>query len=340
MDFKTMRSIAPEAITLKEAGRLMAEPLGKRWPNDRDEIVHRINELRTLIRNLFPDNPIFRNATYAIPVSSFIDAGGFKFRGFSLPLDLAGVDGVFVGKDPVTLRSRWRELQVGIIDKYAVEYESIPAMKTSVTELDLLHPARIQIKSSSSCDDDKIVEVRVNLHCGTQKKIKFRLCSDHWRMSNSVAVSIESVILPEDLVGSTAIRGEGGDTLSVYGPGITIPSFERFRLTSDCFYHSLRNPQVVLVQGPRRFTKIFDDNDIMEIGDLLVLKHGASFLRYGSNTKEDSDLRKANFEKGQMIENLNGVFARIDGRSNQDGTVVMAQPNPMPNALPNGYIRR
>lgn len=322
----------------------MAKHLGLEWPRDRQEIIEKINEMRLEIRNRFPDASIFRECAYVVPIFKMEDLSG-SYPGFTLPEEMASLTATWVDGDSTVLRSRWRERHTGILSHSALELQVVPMMHTSPTEADLSGPGQtLQVRSYFECDDNKKVEVTVRV--GRKlKKITFPLNSLTWKTSKSKITRIERVVLPPDLCGPVTMRELSGRVLSIYHPGVEVPSYQRYKIassphdhlergqtarsratgfkgnpiantTSDAAFHCL--PDHVIITGPKTFREVFADDDIVEIGDLAVLRHAASYLRYQENTTDAGDLRRAQYDQARMREHLNGVMARLDGEQTED----------------------
>lgn len=329
-------NFAPESTTVRKAGSVMAEPLGLEWPRDRERIVKKINEMRLEIRNRYPEAPIFRECAYVVPLFGIQDTPG-RFTGFTLPEDVASLSAVWFEDEATVLRSRWREAHTGIISKSAIEVEVVPMMHSSPTEADICPEGDLlQFKASLECDDGKRMEVRIKKPCGQEKRLRVPLNSKDWMTSKSRVVEIISVILPEDLCGTVTLREQSSRrVLSIYQPGYEVPAYQRFKVATGCpGKHSC-----VVIKGPKVFKEVHADTDIVEIGDLNVLKYAASYLRYSDTTTDRSDLQRANFDLQKMGEQLNGVMARLEGNSQQDGPVYMGRITRPRNRL-NGYSKR
>lgn len=310
----------------------MAKHLGLEWPRDRVAIVEKINEMRLEIRNRFPDASIFRECAYVVPIFKMEDISG-SYPGFTLPDDMASISAAWIEHDSTTLRSRWREKHTGILSHSALELQVVPMMHTSVTEADLsCGPQLLQVRPCLPCDDGKIVEIKVCVGQKT-KKISFSLSSETWKTTRSGVTSIEQVTLPADLCGSVTLREAGGRLLSIYQPGNEVPAYQRYKVATTC------TSDHIILKGPKIFRDVFDDNDIVEVGDRAVLRHAASYLRYSENTTDVADLRRAKYDEGLMRQHLNGVMARLDGEQTED-TALPNVRHPRPTRRLKGYQRR
>lgn len=310
----------------------MAGPLGLEWPRDRVAIVQKINEMRLEIRNRFPDASVFREAAYLVPVFRMTDISG-DYLGFTLPPDMASLSSVWIDRDPTVLRSRWRERHTGFISDSHLEVQVIPTLNTSPIEVPLSsNGAQLQMRPTLPCDNGKTVEILADVK-GVTHRLRFPLNAETWMTSTSIVSKIKSVVLPEDLKGPVTFRELGGRTLSVYPPTNPVPSFQRYKIATGC------SPDYVIVMGPLAFNEVFADNDIVEIGDLAVLRHAASYLRYSDNTTEVGDLRRAKFDEELLRQHVNGVMARLEGQQTEDNPT----PRPRrtrPNNRLNAYRKR
>jgi hypothetical protein len=76
-----------------------------------------------------------------------------------------------------------------------------------------------------------------------------------------------------------------------------------------------------LIQGRRRYRRIWFDSDIVEVGDQLVLEAAGRMFRYGESSTESRDINRSKFDEQTMRDQLLGLISRHRGSAYQDGPV-------------------
>ena len=108
------------AITVAEAGPIMAKALGHDWAKDRREVVDYLNKYRSLLYTEYDKFKLFDDVFHCICVTDFAQGcvsecnEAAEYRGFTLPNDVLGVESVWSYGVPLSVHSRWRESHTGI----------------------------------------------------------------------------------------------------------------------------------------------------------------------------------------------------------------------------------
>lgn len=311
----------------------MAGPLGLRWPQDRAEIVEKINDFRDYLYNGFPELSLFTNVNHCIRVATFgVECGSPAYQGIVLPEDVVGVEAAYDFGASLTLRSRWREAHTGKIPLDLPRVELIEMAEQVCTERPLT--ALTGLKVFSDCRDDAGLEVYVEaiMAEGVRKTLKFTLLPDGWAVINQLVRRIVSVSLPAGRKGGIILAQTCGHELSLYAPHELVPLYRKFKVASMC------RSGCVSIQGAKRFIPVAFDHDIVEVGSRTVLKAAGSMLKFKSNTTDTADLRRSGFDAAELRQALVGLHARHQGNSAQDGPVTVAGEVNTRNIMP-GYHR-
>ena len=302
---------------LSEAIVWMAPALGVSPITDRERTVAAVNKFRSLVYGLYDNLKLFDDYTQCIKVQEFCQncTGGkpMTYRGITLPSDMEGVVTAWESLEPVVLRSRWREAFVGKLPSNTPEVDLIALPGDYPTELELNKLCKLKVYASSKADTGKIVTVVGKDVSGIEIRLEFTLEGDAQVVVNQNICEIVSVTLPIDLCGKVDLYQEDGRQLSSYCPGITVPTFRRYRLTSTC------STNCILVQGTRTYQPIFDDEDIVEVGDQIAIENAARHFRY-EDSLESREIRKSESERVKMELRIQNLLDRERGRSYQDGS--------------------
>lgn len=287
--------------TVEDAGIAMAPGLGLSWQDNRAKVVDGINLYRNHLFNNYGKNGLFDDVFHCFCPQKFLEpcTGGKcnTYLGATMPANVAGVVTAWSCRRPLKVRSRWREAFTGRISDCEGELSITTMPERYATERDFAGEAYIKVYAASNADHGK--DVFITDRRG--KKHKFTLDGDAWVESAQPLFGIESVVLPE-LVGSVTVATETDYELSTYAPWEKVPSYLRIKFNQPC-------PANVFVQGTRQFTKVWFNEDIVEVGDALVMRYMAEFFRY--DTAKDASKRQLAANALQLADaNLKGLISR------------------------------
>lgn len=302
-------------ITLLDAGPIMANAMGLRWTEDRAEVVEYLNKYRQLLYTLYKKFHLFDDVFHVIRIETFIQQGSCeRYRGFTLPNDVLGVEAVFKHGAPLTLHSRWRESHTGLgIDTQTSRIAALMMAEQFCTERDMTGDFRLKVFTEHENDNGKLMVVECLGTNGRPVKLSFRLIADGMAISRVKVRKVLSVSLPACRTGAVRLMQGDGFELSAYAPHESVPQYRRMKVPETCCDH------VVLVQGNKRFQKIYFDHDIVEVGNQLIIESAGRYFKYGENTTEKKEIDRANYDLTQLATLLSGEMARHEGGANQDG---------------------
>lgn len=292
----------------------MAKALGMSWVADRFEVVEHLNKYRALLYHSYEKFKLFDDSFHCICVQNFVAECGEAYQGFTLPEDILGSEAVWSYGKPLTLRSRWRESHTGIGVKGYGRVEAVQMPETFATERDLQKISKIKIYSPSADDEGKKVYIEVLDASNKIQKLMFCLVGDGFAVNKVKVRKILSVSLPAELHGHLLLAQEDGYELSEYTPWETVPTYRRIKVKSqNC-------PSTVIVQGTKRFTEIYFDHDIVEVGSQLIIEAAGKFFKYGDTTTDQKEIQTAEYHRNKMEGYLKGEIARTRGNAIQDGS--------------------
>jgi hypothetical protein len=324
-------------ISVAEALPIVADEMGIDLDNGREEALLWLNRIRSLWYHSFQKRALFDDLVECVPLSEqcapCLPCGG-KYTGFTIPHYMSGPVTAWASTEPVVLRSRWFEKYTGRHAGSEATFQSTPIPGTSPTECDILRGTRISVTAMSRKDDGKKMIIK-GLDChGDVRTLCATLVGDAAVESEFELSSITSIVLPK-LSGELVLRSEiDGRVLSTYNPAFpTVPEFRRFKADYPC-----SGLCSIYVRANRRYRDLYADSDIVEIGDRLVLEHGASSFRFGKNTTDTKELQRAAMDRAEMINLIAGMVQREDGGHAQDGPIAIRGRRTRRATLP-GYDR-
>lgn len=326
--------LSPTTVAI--AGPIMANAMNLSWEDDRATVLEWINDYRNLLYTLYDDFKLFDNVFHCICVTEFPQVCTFccpeTYRGITLPDDILAVEAVYAYGRPLTLRSRWRESHVGIAGPCGVRYDAVLMAEQFSTERDLNSITRIKIFTEHEDDNDKHVYVEAIDSLGKNIKICFKLVGNGFAVSKKKIKKILSVSLPPDRKGSLTLAQADNYELSIYDPWETVPVYNRLKLPTHCTDYA------VLIQGTKKFRKVYFDHDIVEVGDSLVIKAAAKYLKFGDAGGDAKEIQSSEYHLANMRKFLTGLMSRHRGNSIQDGSPFKGRPITKTTRLP-GYCR-
>lgn len=304
-----------DPITVSEAGPIMAEALGLRWPDDRPEVLKYINKYRQLLYTMYDKFKLFDNVYHCICVSEFPElctsCDEASYQGVTLPNDILSVVGVWSYGQPLTIHSRWRETHTGMSNT-GPRVSATEMAEKFCTERDLKKVCKLRIFTEREEDAGKLVHIDVISKSNRRQRIVMTLVGDGWAISPVPVRKIISVSLPAGRVGWVRLAQNDGYDLSIYAPWESVPSYRRLKIpATSC-------KGTVIVQGVKKFQKICFDHEVVEVGNDLIIEAAARFFKYGEATTETNEINRAVYDKSQLAELLNGLIARHRGHAVQD----------------------
>lgn len=308
-----------DPITLKECLPIMADAVGLKVDEDKPEIIKLINKYRTLLYTMYEQFKLFDNVSHCIAVTRFkqncVDECNNYYSGFTLPSDVLSVEAAWDYGRPLTLHSRWRESHTGVGVSGCRRIHAVEMAETFPTERDIQKCTKLKIFTEREEDEGKCVYIEIINFQGRPQTLTFKLVSDGWAVSDVVVKKIISVSLPSDRLGAVTLAQRDGYELSRYVPWETIPNYRRFKVADNCCAGT------VLIQGVKKFVKIYLDHDIVEVGNDLIIEAAGNYFKFGDNTVDGNEINRSDKDLNKMSALLNGLIARHRGGAIQDGPV-------------------
>lgn len=321
-----MSAIGLNPTTVSVAAPILAKANGLRWPQERSRVLELVNKYRNLLYNLYDEVKLFDEVNHCICLSDFrepcaIGCEPTYWKGFTLPYDVLSVESSWESGNVLTQRSRWRESLVGRMSPgSAMEMFEVPGQFP--TERDMNSVQRLKVYAESHEDEGLVVTVKVIDADWKPQTLGFSLVGDGWVTVDHEVREILEVALPVSQVGGVTLAQEDNYELSIYAPSEVVPSYKRYRVGVGC------NAEAVLLQCTRRMLPLYFDTDIVEVGDQLVMESAARYFKYGENSTDQKDIKRAEYDLAKMKESLAGLLSRTRGRSKQDGSPYKGRPLP------------
>ena len=318
-----MSSFRPMSVS--EAGAIIAPKIGLTWTDNRKEVVDFLNRYRNLLFNRYDKHNLFNDVWQCFCPQSFknlcvtCDPCDRCYQGFSLPRDMASAVQVWEYNQPLRVRSHWREHYTGLAPWHGSRTDVVAVPEHFPTERDLPSASTLKIFAESLADSEKTVIVKVKDADGRTHKLEFTLNGDAWVHTDVAVAEIVSVLLPTDRSGYLTLANADGYELSVYSPSETAPAYKRYKLPGNCHTN-------ILVQGARQYVEVYFDDDMVEVGDRMVLEFMGRYFKY-YESKDQRELQVAQLALVDAYKNLDGIVLRDAG-----GTAPTAyhprQPSP------------
>ena len=307
--------------SLQEAIFWMANGMGLDPTRDRDQLIQYVNKYRNLLYNSYEEVQLFDDYLNCFTIVEFKqDCSGYYcpvYRGFTATLDMEGIVAAWESLEPVSLRSKFREVFRGKTPPRSNSVEIIPVNGTFATERDMSSVQKIKLYAYSKSDAGKTVVITGLDSEGHKVTLSVKLGDDVKVTPNKNMRSVTNLVLPIDLCGSVELSQEDGKILSVYPPGIHTPTYRRYRVHEGWQCSS----GTVLVQSARRYIPISEPHDIVEVGDQLVIENAGRYFRYGENTLDAKERNAAQGYLNEMFRLILGMKDRSRGRQENDSPI-------------------
>lgn len=306
------------STSLEEACHWMGAAMGLDPVRDRDEVVSYVNKYRNLLYNSWNRIQLFDDYEQCFCLQTFrqdcYGHGCPTYRGFTATLDMGGIVGAWESLQPVTTRSRWREVHQGKVSRGS-SLEVIPVNGTFATERDMTATQRLRIYACSPKDEGKMIIIQATGADGANHVLQFNLKKDSQVTVMRHVKSIQSVTLPVDLCGPVELYQEDGTLLSVYPPGVRTPQYRRYKVSDGFGCDS----DTILVQSARVYVPVTEEYEVIEVGDQLVIESAARYFKYGENTLDAKERNAAKDYREEMFSYLDNIKDRSRGREKNDG---------------------
>lgn len=313
-----MQNDAYQPVTLDRAIQIMAEPLGLDACEDKEEIRKFVNKYRNLLYNSYRKFKIFDSIfgcfmpqKLPLQCNDPCDKCRQFYWGFTLTKEMGGVVAAFQNGESLPLRSRWRENHTGIINQDYAETQLVEITGRYPTERHLQKASALKIFTYEEKDHGKQVNIEAIDCDGNPITLQFLLEYNSFACSDVKVKEIRGVSLPS-LYGHISLFQEDGYELSAYNRhDDKVPNYKRVKVIKGC-----ENSRI-LVQATRLFRDLHFDDEIVEVGDCLILEEAARYFRY-RHSKDQEEVQLAQLARSEMYAFLDGIIARDRGRHLQD----------------------
>ena len=297
----------------------LADATGKDVTCDRPAMVQLLNDVRQLA---YSNGQVLQRAKpsyLCVPVQCFCaecDPGycgcsgsGATWPGITLPQWMLQPTVLFRQGVSMPYVTRWTSYEADPTATARQEFTFQDMGDTYVLERDpgCTDPFVLQIMAtrcgnlqsvtgSQSVTDPQSVTVSYTDDLGKSVTEAIPLKQGQWTTSSHKVRSLmpAGVRLPLDLRGLIKVRASGVD-VAQWDPGMDVPAFRRVRLTGSC---ACGQGQSIAVKGVRRFTRLWDDHDIVEHDNRMAWAAGADFVRtVGQSKMDQAEIANAMFKR-------------------------------------------
>jgi len=310
--------------TLAQALRWVAVGAGINANQRRDEAVEIANRVRNKFYNWYDQANFTPTIDVCLEVQCFcVDCScENNYFGITLPRDVSGIEAMWRLGDPVAMYGRYKEYRWGQQPAKSCLLESFDQGDDFPTERDIFPcgaATRLTLAAVRKEDCGKVVKIEY-LDSGGQRFVeRVVLANQPVLTERDVAHVVRpgGIVLPAGRVGDVILAQEGGRILSQYTPDETVPGYRRMKIGGTC-----GAGDQVMVKGARRFTEVFDDEDIVEANNALAweataraltfLKSTDASLNYEAKAESHFAFGKNELIGGGAQETGKGFIRRVD----------------------------
>lgn len=248
------------------------------------------------------------------------------YWGITAPHDLASIEEAWYNRRPLITRSRWYEGKEGIITAGYGIMDITPLDECFALEHPLKECSRLLIHTDKCEDSGKefTIDGTVNIQRGEclstmDHTEEGQLDSSQGLRTKYPFNRVDNIIMPEDLKGTVRITDEAGNELVKVQPGNTVPRFKRYKVRVDCECSlSCKPPGHVAIKGNRKYNKLTDGSDIVEIGSQDLWEYLSVMLKLRLS-KDREEIQTREYYEQKARNTLRGLLSRYrTGKETQD----------------------
>lgn len=328
-----------QPATLATVRGYLAKPLisGLDIEDDKSEIDDVVDSYRNFLYNQYHRINLFDEYMACLEITCFpLDCSNpckcdDFYWGFVLPEDMAGVESAWYQNAPLNQRSRWYEgkekmISEGYRDMGNVNGGSfVPVSGSFALPKPLKKCALVNIVNESRKDNGKefIIDGKVDIGgddpCNKETE-DFHLSS---KLDDVVStcvplVDITNISMPSNLTGAVRIEDLDGNLITKISPKNPMPRYRRYKVDIGCECNSSCGCMGhIAVKGKRKFTSLFFDSDIVEIGDRRIVEHFGVMHRY-EYSKDTEEQNLSTRSRGKLLDELEGIVSRYRSEEIED----------------------
>lgn len=311
--------------TLKEVSDVVSAATGKLSREELVDLVNRIDDIFDLAYG--------RAGVVRPPIETCIEVQKFcdpcnectdHWYGIALPQDFGGLEGLKKNGSPYRLRDRWRGYRPDGAKYCTVGLQGWEQASDSVFERGFENccPTQVKFKFESPDDYGKKIYVRYTGVSGSDLEEEME-GGDTFKPTAQKVETIQpgGLVLPGDLKGGVVAAEASGRVLAEYRPGVSVPSFQRYKLSGVC------ESDVVLAAGNRERLPLVYDHDVLPLGDLPMeaFRQMALALRYSDDPSTSPEKQSnAAYHEARALEFIGGKRAKREG-GNQVRRIDLSQ---------------
>lgn len=289
-----------------------------------DTLAEVVNAIREHMYSWYEDVPLFLDATECFKLHTFcVDCNTCSdtYQGVTLPRDFLTVEAMWWNDWPVSLRSEWREWQVGLspeCDCRLAKYD-IPGRFPTAMDLRYQAPKKLRALAVRGADAGKKLKVRGINGAGVPGEYEFTLTTQPQDSPEQFrSINRQGGVLKDVTVGRVILSTEDDKLLSIYEADETVPSYRRIKITgtnAGCD----SSDRCVNIRAARRYFPLTDDDDVVETDNRMAFDAMSRYLRL--NRKHDKNADDLRAEKDHLA---TGRALMLGTISREAGTATRA----------------
>jgi len=297
----------------------LAEAIGKDAVCDRDKLIELMNDIRQMAYNNRQVLEHAKPSYICVPVQCFCpacdpgycgcSASGQPWAGVTLPKWMK--QAVMIFRQGVTLPyvTRWASYEPQASQNFEWKFEDMGDTYVFERDPGCTEPFILEVMGTK-CGSGQLVTASYIDDIGQFVTHSIPLVQGKWTAFPTKVKSMapSGVRLPLDLKGPVKVRANGVD-VAQWDAGEDVPTYRRIRINGDCV---CGQGKTIAVKGLRRFTRLYDQLDIVEHDNRVAWVAGAQFIRTTAASKMDqAEIANAMF-KQNMFDAFIGAEAAVE----------------------------
>lgn len=313
-----------------------------------DVLAEVVNASREHMYSWYEKLPLFLDAIECFKLQTFCvecNSCSDTYRGVTLPRDFLTPEAIWWQDWPLTMRSEWREWQMGISPQCDCRLQKFDVPGRFPTAIDLVyrHPKKLRALCLRQADAGKKLKIRGINAAGVPYEYQFTLTTQP-QDSPEAFRSIErrGGVLKDATLGRVVLSTEDDRLLCIYEADETIPAYRRIKITGTDV-GCPTSDQCINIRAARTYYPLSDDDDVVESDNRMVFDAMARYLRLNRKHDKSSDDLRAEKDhlataRGLML----GTISREQGTSTRADVRVSAPhlcSHSRLNRMRGGYLR-
>lgn len=306
----------PNYTTVQRALEAIAQPFGLTVTDNRDELIRKLNEIRSLMYSAYQQFSVAVDREVCETVRDYyLDCAKCtnSYRGITLPYDAAGAESLKICDVEVDRFSEFKGFR-----KCAPQIEAYDILTPAPTQNEIpCDTSGYLLALGNKADAGKFVNIKYRDCNGNRREQKLVICDDANNQTRLAASWIDEISLELGRKAPVYLylkkpEGTNDCLLSKFLQSETVPQYKRIRFNLP----KAACPESVKVIYNRRYFEVFEDEELVETDSIFALREFAAYMAINIRKNiSGSDREDAQTHLAQATNALVGSQRREEGNN-------------------------